>query len=119
MAAVEVELQLDPGDPAAVAAQRGQYRARRLDLGGRRSAGSVFRNPAADAAGRLLDAVGCKGLRVGGAGVFARHANVIVTEPGATASDVLALMTIMRERVLKMQGAELTAEIRVWQDLTT
>ena len=119
VAAVEVELQLDPGDPAAVAAQRGQYRARRLDLGGRRSAGSVFRNPAADAAGRLLDAAGCKGLRVGGAEVFARHANVIVTEPGATASDVLALMTIMRERVLKMQGAELTAEIRVWQDLTT
>ena len=119
LVAVEVELRLDPGDPADLAAQRERCRGKRLDFEGRRSAGSVFRNPEADAAGRLLDAAGCKGLRVGGAAVFARHANVIVTEPGATASDVLALMAMMRGRVLTTQGAELVSEIRIWQDSTT
>ena len=117
--ALEVELRLDPGDPADLAAQRERCRGKRLDVEGRRSAGSVFRNPEPLAAGRLLDAAGCKGLRVGGAEVFARHANVIVTEPGATASDVLALMAMMRGRVLTKQGVELVSEIRLWQDFTT
>ncbi len=118
LVALEVELRLDPGDPAELAAQRERCRGKRLDFGGRRSAGSVFRNPEPLAAGRLLDAAGCKGLRVGGAEVFARHANVIVTEPGATASDVLALMAAMRGRVLTMHGVELVSEIRIWQDFT-
>jgi UDP-N-acetylenolpyruvoylglucosamine reductase len=53
-------------------------------------------------------------MRVGGAQVFERHANVIITEADATASDVLALIHRMRERVLSRQGIELTAEVQVW-----
>ncbi len=116
MIATRVELALAPGVPAAIWRRRREYRAKRLDFEGRRSAGSVFRNPDPAPAGRLLDEAGCKGMRVGGAQVFARHANVIVTEPGATASDVMALMRLMHGAVLMKQGVDLVTEVRVWQD---
>ena len=74
--------------------------------------GSVFRNPEGDFAGRLLEDCGCKGLRVGGASVWSEHANVIVAPPdSATASDFLALMQIMRNRVLLRKGVELFPEV--------
>lgn len=114
--AVRVELALDRDGPAEIAARRAEFRRRRLDLRGFRSAGSVFRNPVQAPAGRLLDESGCKGWHVGGARVFERHANVIVTESGAMASDVLALMEMMRSRVLMEHGTELTTEIQVWAD---
>jgi UDP-N-acetylmuramate--alanine ligase len=116
MMAVEVVFAFPRGDAAELAAQRRMFRGKRLAVEGRRSAGSVFRNTGPVSAGQLLDTAGCKGLRVGGAEVFARHANVIVTEPGATASDVLALMAAMRERVLTTHGVELVPEVQIWQD---
>jgi UDP-N-acetylmuramate--L-alanine ligase/UDP-N-acetylenolpyruvoylglucosamine reductase len=115
--AVQVEFALKPGDSATSGERRRLFREKRLDFEGHRSAGSIFCNPDQATAGQLLDAAGCKALRVGGARVFARHANVIVTEPGATASDVLALMAGMRARVLQEQGVELRAEVRVWRSL--
>ena len=117
--ATAVELALCPAAPGAVAQARRHYRGLRLDFGGHRSAGSVFRNPAGVPAGRMLDEAGCKGLSIGGARVFARHANVIVTQEGATASDVLVLMQRMRQRVQAQQGVDLDAEVRIWQDFTT
>jgi UDP-N-acetylmuramate dehydrogenase len=78
---------------------------------GLRSAGSVFRNPVNDFAGRLLEQAGCKGRRVGGAQVSERHANVIVTEDGARASDVLALMEIIGQSVRARHGVALDREI--------
>ena len=76
--------------------------------------GSVFKNPEGDSAGRLLEACGCKGLRVGGAYVWEEHANVIVAPPdSATASDFLALMQIMRNRVFLRKGVELVPEVRI------
>ena len=75
--------------------------------------GSVFKNPEGDSAGRLLEECGCKGLRVGGAYVWEEHANVIVAPPdSATASDFLALMQIMRNRVLLRKGVQLVPEVR-------
>ena len=75
--------------------------------------GSVFKNPEGDSAGRLLEECGCKGLRVGGAYVWEEHANVIVAPPDSTtASDFLALMQIMRNRVLLRKGVQLVPEIR-------
>ena len=64
-----------------------------------------------DAAGRLLEAAGCKGLRVGGAYVWEGHANVSVSGPGANASDFLALARLMRNRVLFRFGVALEPEV--------
>ncbi len=75
------------------------------------NAGSVFRNPPGDHAGRLLEACGLKGLRAGGAEVSGRHANVIVNAGGATAGDVRLLMSRMREAVRDRFGVELVPEV--------
>ena len=73
--------------------------------------GSFFKNPPGDSAGRLLESVGAKGMRVGGAYVWEGHANVIVRGDGATASDVLALAQIVRNRVLFRLGVALEPEV--------
>jgi UDP-N-acetylmuramate dehydrogenase len=73
--------------------------------------GSVFKNPPGDHAGRLLEAAGCKGMRVGGARVWENHANVIVCDSSATASDFLALVEIMKRRVRLRFGIALEPEV--------
>jgi UDP-N-acetylmuramate--alanine ligase len=73
--------------------------------------GSFFKNPPGDYAGRLLEAVGAKGLRVGGACVWEGHANVIVRGEGATPSDVLALAQILVRRVQLRLGVSLEPEV--------
>jgi len=73
--------------------------------------GSVFKNPPGDFAGRLLEEAGAMSMRVGGAYVWDRHANVIVSGPGATASDFLALARLMRMRVLARFGVRLDYEV--------
>jgi len=78
-----------------------------------RSLGSTFKNPPGDSAGRLIDACGLKGLRIGGAQVSRKHANFIVNLGEASADDVLALMAEMRDRVRERFGIELEPEIRV------
>jgi UDP-N-acetylmuramate dehydrogenase len=78
-----------------------------------RSLGSTFKNPPGDSAGRLIDAAGLKGMRVGGAQISPKHANFIVNLGGATADDVLALMAEMRNRVFQRFGIELEPEVRV------
>ena len=79
----------------------------------KRSLGSTFKNPPGDAAGRLIDACGLKGRRIGGAQISEKHANFIVNLGGATADDVLALVAEMRNRVFERFGIELEPEIRV------
>ena len=74
--------------------------------------GSFFKNPPGDFAGRLLEAAGAKGMRVGGAYVWDGHANVIVRGEGATASDVLALARLMRSLVFFRFGVSLEPEVR-------
>ena len=76
------------------------------------SAGSVFKRPVGDFAGRLIEASGLKGVRVGGAEVSEKHAGFIVNRGGATSSDVKALVELIRERVLKDHGVLLECEIR-------
>jgi UDP-N-acetylmuramate--alanine ligase len=76
--------------------------------------GSVFKNPEGDFAGRLLEAAGAKDMRVGGAYVWEEHANVIVSGPGATSSDFLALARLMRLKVLFRFGVSLEPEVRLW-----
>jgi len=77
------------------------------------NAGSVFRNPPGDYAGRLIEACGLKGARSGGALISPRHANVIVNEGGARASDVLALMRLSRDKVREKFGVTLKPEVEL------
>jgi UDP-N-acetylmuramate dehydrogenase len=77
------------------------------------SCGSVFKNPPGDFAGRLIEAAGLKGARVGGAEISALHANFIVNRGGATAGDVLALIETARARVRERTGIELEPEVRI------
>jgi UDP-N-acetylmuramate dehydrogenase len=77
------------------------------------NAGSVFRNPSGDYAGRLIESCGLKGTRRGGALISERHANVIVNAGGATAVDVLFLMKEMRDRVREQFGVTLVPEVEL------
>ena len=78
-----------------------------------RTCGSVFKNPSPDTpAGKLLDEAGAKSLRVGGAYVWAEHANVIVAGEGSTSSDILALARLMARAVFFRSGIRLEPEIR-------
>ena len=77
------------------------------------SCGSVFRNPEGDFAGRLIEASGLGGRRIGGAEISTVHANFIVNLGGATAADVLALIDCAREGVLKEHGVELETEVHL------
>lgn len=78
------------------------------------NAGSVFRNPPGDYAGRLIEAAGGKGMRIGGAQVSMLHANFIVQDGTATAADVVALMTEIQARVRDQFGVILTPEVEWW-----
>jgi len=80
---------------------------------GVRSCGSVFRNPSGDYAGRLIEASGLKGRRVGGAVISDKHANFIINESGARAADVEALIQTVIEEVERRQGVRLEPEVRI------
>jgi UDP-N-acetylmuramate dehydrogenase len=85
---------------------------RREHQPGGQNAGSVFTNPEGDAAGRLIDQCGLKGLRIGGAVVSDKHANFFVAEPGARAADVRALVVEVQRRVEAATGVRLEPELR-------
>ena len=80
---------------------------------GVKSAGCAFKNPPNDSAGRLLDASGCKGLRVGGAAVSDAHANFIVNTGRATGADVFELMQSCHDIVFRKTGIRLEPEIKL------
>lgn len=109
-----IGLELHRGDVAAAAKAMDEEWARRaatqpLD---QPSFGSTFRNPPGDFAGRLVEAAGLKGYRVGGAEVSTRHANFVVNAGGATARDVLAVVRRMRDEVRARFGVTLETEVR-------
>jgi len=83
---------------------------RREHQPGGQNAGSVFTNPPGDSAGRLIDAAGCKGLRVGTAEVSPKHANFIQADPGGRAADVAAVMATVIDRVQQAFGVRLHPE---------
>ena len=105
--------QLHPGDAGAALARIDELNRKRWRSlpSGRPHAGSIFKNPDGDFAGRLIEACGLKGAREGGAEISERHANVIVNRESATAADVLALMRRARRAVSDRFGVELEPEI--------
>ena len=104
---------LAPAEPAAIAARLDAIRRWRREHQplGIPSAGSVFRNPDGDSAGRLIDAAGLKGTRIGGAVVSEKHANFIVNDRAGTAADVRRLAELARRRIRERDGIDLQFEI--------
>ena len=103
-----------PGDRNEIAAKMEDLMARRkksqpLEYP---SCGSAFKRPEGYYAGALIEQCGLKGMRVGGAEVSEKHAGFIINRGAATASDILELMRLVRDRVLKNTGVRLEPEIR-------
>jgi UDP-N-acetylmuramate dehydrogenase len=104
----------EPADPAEGAERIDEIvRWRRANQPGGQNAGSVFTNPPDDAAGRLIEAAGCKGLRIGGARVSEKHANFFVADAGAKAADVHALVREVQRIVEDAFGVRLEPELHL------
>jgi UDP-N-acetylmuramate dehydrogenase len=105
------------GDPQEIKANVESYRQRRLRTQPPGpSMGSVFRNPPEDKAGRLIEAAGVKGTKIGGAIISPKHANFIINEGGAKAQDILDLLVLARESVEKKFNITLIPEIELVGD---
>lgn len=110
---LRARFRLTPGDPRkslerireVIAARRNRQP---LEMP---SCGSVFKRPPNDFAGKLIEQVGLKGMRIGGAQVSPRHANFIVNTGGATAQDILDLIRLIKRRVREESGVELVREV--------
>jgi UDP-N-acetylmuramate dehydrogenase len=111
--------QLLPGDAAQMAARADSFLARRrTSQPVEPSAGSVFRNPPGDHAGRLIETIGLKGHRVGGVQVSSRHANFIINTGEGQAVEVAALIRLIQQRVYESAGVALMPEILYLGDWT-
>jgi UDP-N-acetylmuramate dehydrogenase len=114
---------LEPGDPIELrqrVKQIFEYKKSTQPLA-EHSAGCAFKNPIDPvteqrvSAGKLIDESGMKGFAIGGASISRRHANFIVTEPNATANDVILLLEEVQRRVYEQKGIELEREIVIWR----
>lgn len=108
------EFLLTPDDPEAIRGRmREMLESRRATQPLQKaSCGSVFKRPEGDFPGRLIEAAGLKGARVGGAVVSGLHANFIINEGGATARDVLELVELVKRTVRERFAVELEEEFR-------
>ncbi len=105
---------LGPGDPRnGRAVITGIVRWRRENQPGGQNAGSVFKNPPGDSAGRLIDVAGLKGLRIGTATVSAKHANFIQADDGGSADDVAELIALVQRRVRERFSIDLHPEVKM------
>lgn len=113
---LEAEFDLHPEDPEEIS-----RRMRKLWIMRKatqpltfQSAGCIFKNPRGMSAGWLIDEAGLKGTRIGNAEISDRHANFVVSHPGATAKDVQRLIDLARSRVLAQFGVDLEPEVQIW-----
>ncbi len=105
---------LQPDDPEAILARiehNVAYRKQTQPPGA--SLGSIFKNPVGDYAGRLIEAAGLKGYRIGGAQVSPIHGNFLINTGGATATDYYALIRYVQETVRKQSHVELEMEVEL------
>ena len=114
-AVLEARIILRHGEREQIQARVKELMARRREFQpwGLPNAGSIFKNPFDESAGRLIEAAGLKGASVGGAQVSEKHANFIVNLGGATAADVLRLMDLVQQRVLEVHKIRLEPEIKI------
>lgn len=112
---VEVVFKLRRGKKRDIQKKINEYLSKRKTFQplGSPNCGSVFKNPKGDYAGRLIEAAGCKGLRMGDAQVSSKHANFIVNLGDARAQDVIKLITIVQQSVKNKSKVNLEPEIRI------
>jgi len=113
---LQAELRLEPRPPDEIKARVRELNARRKEAQptNRRTFGSVFKNPEHElSAGRMLEACGLKGHRIGGAQISPKHANFIENAGGARTEDALALMAEARRRAREQYGVELVHEVEL------
>jgi UDP-N-acetylmuramate dehydrogenase len=110
----EASLATKPGNAESIAHTMREIVRWRRDHqpGGTFNAGSVFKNPPGDSAGRIIDELGLKGTRIGGAMVSRKHANFFVAEPGVRAQDVYDLVLLIRHRVAAEADVLLEPEVK-------
>ena len=118
---LQATFELEPAEPDTIVERLDEIRRWRQAHQpiGQKSAGSVFRNPEGDSAGRIIDDLGLKERRLGGAVVSPKHANFIVNSGDATAADVRGLAQLVRETVRRERGIELRYEVEFvgdWND---
>jgi UDP-N-acetylmuramate dehydrogenase len=117
VAVLSAQLRLNQKTPEAVQAKMDEYAAlRRSSQPGGASMGSIFKNPPGDYAGRLIEAAGLKGRKIGKVEVSEKHANFFINQDSATASDYEALIRLVHKEVLKKQGVNLELEIELLGD---
>jgi UDP-N-acetylmuramate dehydrogenase len=105
---------LSTGDPQELKARIKEFRAQRMNGSPNRpSCGSTFKRPPGDFPGRVIEAAGLKGTRVGNIEVSPVHANYLVNLGGGTAADALKLIELVQETVREKLGVELEPEVRV------
>jgi UDP-N-acetylmuramate dehydrogenase len=117
---VQAELKLTPRPPVEIKAEVAELNARRKEAQptNKRTFGSVFKNPEHElSAGRMLEACGLKGHRIGGAQISPKHANFIENADGAQSADAVALMVEARRRAREQYGVELRHEVEPLGDL--
>ena len=118
VAAVEFRLEPRPAEDIRATVTEMQARRKETQPTNRRTFGSVFKNPDHElGAGRMIEACGLKGQRIGGAVISPRHANFIENAGGATARDALALMAEARRRAVEQFGVVLEREVELLGDL--
>ena len=116
---LSARLKLTPSTPAAVQAKMEEFaEKRRKSQPPGASLGSMFKNPSGDYAGRLIEAAGLKGTRVGGAMVSPVHANFFINDENATASDIHRLVQLVQHTVLEKTGVRLELEVEQVGDWT-
>ncbi len=114
---LSAEFSVSDGDPEEIKKEIKKFKKRRLkNQPPGASVGSIFRNPPNDKAGRLIESVGLKGKKIGGAIISPQHANFIINEGGAKAQDILDLLILAHETVEKEHNVQLIPEIEVLGD---
>lgn len=113
----EVEIQLQRGDKKAITEKMSEFMGRRRDKQPLEypSAGSTFKRPEGDFAGRLIEEAGLKGFTVGGAQVSEKHCGFVVNKGGAAFEDVVGVIGEVKRRVKERSGRELECEVIIWE----
>lgn len=116
LAILEAQFELEEEDPVEITKRMQKlWIVKKANLPmAHENTGCIFKNPRGMSAGMLIDQCGLKGEQVGKAEVSQRHANFFVTQPGASAKDVLQLIDVVRNRVAERMGVELETEIEIW-----
>jgi UDP-N-acetylmuramate dehydrogenase len=112
---LEAEFQLTKGDRTVIVAQMQKNKDYRKDTQPWNfpCAGSIFRNPLPNYAGKLIEEAGLKGFQIGGAKISEMHGNFIVNAGNATAKDVLDLIQYIRDEILNLYGVKMETEVEI------